>query len=278
MRNLLRKIYLKATASSQATCSNPDLSLSPNTVDFKGVPLVFASSSGMERWRIKTIYVKEPETINWIRDLVGEGDVFYDIGANIGIYSLLAAVSVGRHGHVYSFEPHAFNFTRLVTNISANNLNEIITPLSCAIGRDVCLLDFNYKSLEPGAADSQLGTLMDMNAEIFNPEFIEAKACETIDHLVFGYGLKAPTHIKIDVDGNELDILRGMEECLVVHKPKSVQVEINKRYKADLFGFMHQCGYQEVLKGYTMNGHERIHAGEDPDLIAYNSLLVPTND
>lgn len=275
MKNLLKKFLVKVSGKTARANIKSDPDKLPIKVDFAGTSLLFVSSTSVEKWRIDTIFQKEPQTVSWIRDVVGEGDVFFDIGANIGIYSLLAAISVGQRGHVYSFEPHAFNFTRLVTNISVNKLNGIITPLSCAIGGKVCLLDFNYKSLVSGTADSQLGTLKDMNEELFSPEFIEAKICETMDHLVFEYGLKAPTHIKIDVDGNELDILRGMQDCLVVHQPRSVLVEINQRYKDELFDFMHVCGYEEALKGYTMAGQERIDAGEDPSLIAYNALFVP---
>ena len=60
------------------------------------------------------MFVKESGTCEWIKNDIGPGDVFFDIGANIGIYSILAANRVGKTGKVYAFEPHSGNFTRLL--------------------------------------------------------------------------------------------------------------------------------------------------------------------
>jgi FkbM family methyltransferase len=244
-------------------------------VQFMGTKIQFVVSNNIERWRIDTLFIKEPQTIRWIQDYIQDGDVFYDIGANIGAYSLLAAIAVSKNGRVYAFEPHAFNFTKLLTNISVNNLNGIVIPMSCALGDKIERLDFNYKDIESGSSDSQLGTLMDMNEREFVPRCIEAKVAETIDHLVAQHALEPPTHIKIDVDGNELLILSGMRNTLTTAKPRPIQVEVNQRYKSNLFELLNQCGYKEVVKGYTMYGQQRIDAGDDPSLISYNALFVP---
>jgi FkbM family methyltransferase len=255
--------------------SRPSQSNALVDCQFLGSTIHFAVSNSIERWRVDTLFTKEPQTVQWIQDYVKEGDIFYDIGANIGIYSLLAAIKVGKSGSIYAFEPHAFSFTKLLNNISINSLDEVVLPLSCALGNRVERLSFNYKSLDPGSSDSQLGTYMDMNENIFVPMCTEVKISETVDTLVEGHGLKPPTHIKIDVDGNELLILKGMRNTLINFKPKSVQVEINQRYKVDLFEFMQSCGYKEIIKGYTMYGQQQLSAGEDPSSIAYNALFVP---
>jgi FkbM family methyltransferase len=242
---------------------------------FLGTTVHFEVSNSIERSRVDTLYTKEPQTVQWIQDYVKDGDTFYDIGANIGIYSLISAVAVGKNGHVYAFEPHAFSFAKLLTNIAINGLGETIFPLSCALGNNVERLSFNYKSNVSGSSDSQLGTCVDMNENKFVPSCAEVKITETIDNLVASHGLEPPSHIKIDVDGNELLILKGMQKTLINFKPKSIQVEINQRYKIELFEYLHACGYKEVIKGYTMSGLIRLNGGEDPSSIPYNALFVP---
>ena len=72
--------------------------------------LVFDTPSPLAQWRGRTHLTKEPETIAWI-DGFNEGDVFYDIGANIGVYSLYAAFK--KKTQVFAFEPSPFNFATL---------------------------------------------------------------------------------------------------------------------------------------------------------------------
>jgi FkbM family methyltransferase len=79
------------------------------------------------------MFIKEPQTCEWIKSEVKAGQVFYDIGANIGIYSILAAKYVGGLGRVYAFEPHNANFSRLLDNIAANGLGEIVVPCNLAL-------------------------------------------------------------------------------------------------------------------------------------------------
>src|SRR5882724_5820112 len=65
------------------------------------------------KWRVDTLLEKEPETIEWI-DSFKEGEVFYDVGANIGLYSVYAAAR--RKSPVVAFEPDARNYALLVEN------------------------------------------------------------------------------------------------------------------------------------------------------------------
>src|SRR5437879_5933266 len=64
---------------------------------------VFVATSALLLWRARTLFSKEPETIEWIRSF-GPDDVFYDIGANVGIYSIFAGV---RCRKIYAFEPES---------------------------------------------------------------------------------------------------------------------------------------------------------------------------
>jgi len=112
-----------------------------------------------ELTRCMSLFTKEAGTCEWIENEVAPGEVFYDIGANIGIYSVLAAFRVGESGRVYAFEPHSANFTRLAANIVANSLQQIIVPCSFALNDVDGYFPFNYSSSEAASANSQLATL-----------------------------------------------------------------------------------------------------------------------
>ena len=105
-----------------------------------------------ERWRADSYATKEPDTIAWIDSFVREGDVLYDIGANIGQYGLYAAKRLNGNCRVLAFEPEALNYARLNQNIVLNGLSEVITAYCLAI-TDRTGLDFFYvKAFAPGAS------------------------------------------------------------------------------------------------------------------------------
>ena len=81
-------------------------------------------SNDIEQWRHDTFWDKEPETIEWIKSFE-PNTVFFDVGANIGIYSLYAA-SLYSESLIYAFEPVKQNFVRLMQNIELNKFNNII--------------------------------------------------------------------------------------------------------------------------------------------------------
>ena len=76
-------------------------------------------------WRVQTLFSKEPITIEWIRKFQ-KNKVFFDVGANVGMYSIFAAIN--SLVKVYSFEPESNNFQVLMQNIVVNNLTNKVTP------------------------------------------------------------------------------------------------------------------------------------------------------
>jgi FkbM family methyltransferase len=236
----------------------------------------FRCASDTDVWRARSLSTKEAGTIEWIRNSVQAGEVFCDIGANIGLYSLVAAARVGSSGKVFSFEPHAENFVSLMRNIAANRFGDVIHPLSCALHDREGTFDFNYNNMVSGSSMSQLGGTKDGDENEFAPVFRECKLGVRLDTLVFDWGMPAPTHIKIDVDGNELSILQGMQRVLSSpSKPRTLQVEINQRYRDALFDFMRDQGYEKYHRHDTENGKKLLAEGKDPELVAYNALFKP---
>ena len=72
-------------------------------------------------FRARTLISKEPETISWLRGFK-KGSVFYDVGANVGVYTLFA--SLISQVKTYSFEPSSSNFVTLVKNINVNGIQK----------------------------------------------------------------------------------------------------------------------------------------------------------
>jgi len=226
--------------------------------------------------RCMSALVKEAGTCAWIVSEVRPGEVFYDIGANIGLYTIMAALQVGPGGRVYAFEPHGANFARLVDNIAANDLARTVSPCSFALNDRTGLIPFNYISLMTGTSNSQLGSVRDGEEQEFRPELSEPKAAMALDDLIAAHDFRPPHHVKLDVDGNELLILRGMTRTLTrTDKPRSIQIEMNLRGKAETLEFMSRHGYHLADRHYTRSGLKKIAAGGDPEAYAYNAIFRP---
>lgn len=172
-------------------------------------------------WRIDTLYTKEPDTIEWIRKMK-PGSILFDIGANIGQYSIFAA----KHGvHVFAFEPESQNFAILIRNISMNGMQDRIFAYPFCIS-DVTKIDMlRLSSLMPGGSCHSFGTDQNYKGEVKQWASVQGSVAFSVDELVEGVGFTTPTHIKIDVDGLEAEVLRGMAKTL--HRVQSILVEMD---------------------------------------------------
>ena len=236
----------------------------------------FQCESQLEFKRCMKFFIKEPGTIEWIRNEVRPGDVFFDIGANIGIYTIFAAYRSGESGKVFAFEPHSTSFTKLLQNIGLNNLQDIVVPCNFALHDEDGYFPFNYSSREAGSSDSQLSSVRGAFVAEYKPDITELKHAVSIDNLLASKKLPAPHHVKIDVDGNEYLILRGMSRLLnSVERPRSLQVEIIRRNDASILSFMESHNYVLSDKHYTRGPSRRIAQGDDPAAYHYNGIFRP---
>ncbi|MCY4428235.1 MAG: FkbM family methyltransferase [Halieaceae bacterium] len=191
--------------------------------------------------RARRMAIKEPGTVNWIESDVRDGDVFYDIGANIGIYSLLAAARIGA-GKVYSFEPDASSFAGLLQVITLNGLAGRITPLCLALDAKAGRQTFSYRELIVASTGSQLSSSPVQVDAGYYP--VEIKFTQSVDGLIAARALPSPDLVKIDVDGNEMNILRGMSDLLQRRTVRSLQVEVDPQWQEPIYKFMEEAGYR----------------------------------
>jgi FkbM family methyltransferase len=193
--------------------------------------LRFAATGPSSLKRVRTIFTKEPTTLAWI-DAFDEGETVFDIGANVGTYTIYAAVTKG--AKVVAFEPEALNFAEVNKNIFLNDLHDSCIAYCVALSdvdkTDRLLLsDFgvgiSYHDFEE---DSWKGD------QAFSPDWIVKKegrrqqgaVGRRIDSLIAD-GLPMPDHIKIDVDGLEHRVIAGMIETLKDPRLKTVLIEVN---------------------------------------------------
>jgi hypothetical protein len=110
----------------------------------------------------------------------------------------------------------------------------------------------------------------------FRPQASEIATAVSVDSLVAQGAVKAPTLVKIDVDGNELPILQGMKKLLTgPSRPRSVQVEINVGEDAAIKAYMAECGYAVADMHFTRPGEALRKRGIPTDQIAHNAIFQP---
>jgi len=227
--------------------------------------------------RCMKMFIKEPGTCDWIKQELIPGEIFYDIGANIGVYTVLAAKCTGETGKVFAFEPHCGSFSRLLENIHVNNLEHIVTPCNFALHDQQGFFPFKYFSLEAATSQSIITAASQRPEHEFQSRVSELKYVTSIDALIAIKEFPPPHHIKIDVDGNELFILRGMSALMKsAQRPKSIQVEIDKSSEEEIISYVALHDYSLSAKHYTRAGLERIAKGHDPEDILCNAIFRPS--
>lgn len=190
------------------------------TVSHGRTTLRLAHPNPQIRSRNITFSTKEPDTLKWI-DTFPEGSSLWDVGANVGLYSIYAGL---RGVSVVAIEPSVFNLEFLVRNLSLNSLSEKVCVLPLAIGGiEPGFAKLSLKSSAWGDSQNAFGTERGQSGEV--EDFL-------LDFRVFGIPLDGltkvlqlppPNYLKVDVDGIEPEILRSGPS--VLSKVNSVLVE-----------------------------------------------------
>lgn len=196
-------------------------------LDFEGCEIRIAVTSESERrWRASP-GAKEPWTVEWIVDRIQPGDVLYDIGANVGAFSLIAARARG--ATVVAFEPGYATYARLCENVQLNGCQHQIVPVPLALSERSGIVGLEYRSLEPGQSRHH------MREAAWSPEdssgrkrYVQPICSIALDAAVAEFRLPPPAFLKIDVDGAEERVLRGAAATLSRPGLRSVLVEIDR--------------------------------------------------
>jgi FkbM family methyltransferase len=163
--------------------------------------------------------------LDWLDQNLQDSDVLFDVGANIGLYSLYAARLKPR-ARIYSFEPESQNFSRLCRNITLNQANNIVP--CCFPLADEERFDYFYVSeMIEGGAEHSFGEFSALLADPSKIALKQGTLSSTLDALVEKYGVPPPTLLKIDVDGLEEKILKGAQRVLRSPALRGLIIEFN---------------------------------------------------
>jgi len=210
----------------------------------RGIEISFFIPNALTNFRMKTIEIKEPETLDWV-DSFDTGAIFFDIGANIGVFSLYAAKA--RRCKVFSFDPSVFNLEFLTKNININNLTERITVVPLALYNETKRSYLDVSSMEWG------GAFVDTTEIKLKPEgFGFYTYSISLDDFIEVYDVPAPDYIKVDVDGVESLILQGGIKTL--SRAKSILVEVddsNKTEKDKIKSILKKLGFNLKIKVHS---------------------------
>ena len=215
------------------------------------------------KWRVDSFFIKEPETLQWIDSFINKKKiVFWDIGANIGLYSIYAALK-HRDIKIYAIEPSTSNLRVLSRNISINDFEKkiLITQLALSEKRTSHNLMTESTFIEGGALNAFSESTNFEGKKIIKENKYQILGTNT-DMLTKTFGIEMPNYIKIDVDGLEHLILKGSKQILK-SKLKSILVEINENYTEQ---------YKSVLKVMRLNNFKLI-AKEQSPLINHNKAF-----
>ncbi|MFQ5715758.1 MAG: FkbM family methyltransferase [Nitrospinales bacterium] len=227
----------------------------------QGVSAKFYFTSFHEMRRLRRLIEKngdEFRIFSLFLDDAKDAKIFYDVGANIGQYSIYARNSNPGMTAVYSFEPESLNFNRLKENILLNGLSHEVHPLKIGLGNQDGEQYFRIK-----------GALAGEGTHFVSREPTSRKiVIRSIDSLLAEGKIKPADLVKIDVEGYEYQTLLGMKNFLQTYRPK-IYLECHPRKLAKLgcsaeqtLDFIKKCGYSDIQFLNNLGGKK---IGRDED-------------
>ena len=250
----LRFVWLESQAAKNAEKVQR---ISHQNADGETVTLSLAVPNWLCRYRATSFSQKEPETLRWL-DQCDSQTILFDIGANVGLYSVYAAKS--KNANVYAFEPSIFNLPALSRNINYNDVQEKVHIVANPLSDNVKFADFKLSNLDEGGALSAFGVNYDQFGKSFKSEFSYHTLGFTLDFLIESKLLPhVPNMVKVDVDGIEHLILDGARKTLKNKLCQTVLIEVNDNFAeqakqtASILG---ECGFtlkERFIQGYSIH-------------------------
>lgn len=161
-------------------------------------------------------YLVDFEEFNLIQDYVKPGDHVADVGANMGYYTIWMSKFISSGGSIHSFEPNEANYKLLINNCALNKLQNTVF-------NKIALSDRTGNVLFTKSLDGENHIALSSNADT------SSIACTTLDEYASEKNITHFSYIKVDIEGFEIDFIKGAEELLKNTKIDIIQLEINER-------------------------------------------------
>ena len=202
------------------------------TINILNKKVNFFVPNQITQWRIETFFTKEPETLEWIDSFNDNKKIiFWDVGANIGLYSIYAALKYSDI-EIISFEPSTSNLRVLSRNISINKLEDKIKINQLPLTKDQNqYLMFEESEFIEGYSMNTFGAGIDFEGKVIQSKNRYKIFGTNINYLIKNNILSIPNYIKIDVDGIEHLILEGASNHLDNSEIRSMSIELNENFK-----------------------------------------------
>jgi FkbM family methyltransferase len=197
--------------------------LAEQRVETRHGPLIFVTTHPQALQYPREFATREPETLAWI-DAFETPCRFWDIGANIGVFSIYAGVRPGVE--VRAFEPAAASYGALCRNIEVNGLGDRVQAYCLAISDRTELGRLNLSGTNAGSVFNAFESTDDCFGNTIAIAFRQGVVGFSIDGFRCLFGIAAPNYLKIDVDSIEERILAGACETLRNPDLRSVLIEL----------------------------------------------------
>lgn len=193
----------------------------------------------------------EPEITDRILNKLQEGDVFVDLGANEGYYSILASKKVGRNGMVYCIEPQERLWGVILKNINKNNCYNIdILPYAVSEKREEVSI-----TLSPTINSGSSTIVNEKRRKFWKRQRLN---CTTLDELFYLNDFLVIKLMKVDIEGYEFFALKGAVKLLEKKMIKNIVIEFHPLQLSELqqsaqqiYDFLNKYGYTEINGVFT---------------------------
>ena len=223
-----------------------------------GIQAMFRVQNPRDLLRVEYILMEETQGLEIVMRSLGPGHVFLDIGANVGVYTILSARTVGEAGRVVAFEPEIRHFSRLQENLTLNGLCNV-RPFRVALGEEEGAGRLYVKGT-PSPSLVAPGGHLEASAEYEPVEVVIGDEFWKI------HDLPPPRVVKIDVEGFELSVLRGLRGLLSGPATRLLVCEIHPWAGItvqDVRGLVASMGFRDIATS-PRQGEVHMFARKEP--------------
>lgn len=191
---------------------------------------------------------KESGTLDFITQHLRDGDVFWDIGANIGCY-VAYANACARLSQTVALEPEALNYAELCKTVRLNGLQNVVA-LCCGAWSEISYTDFYLQSFAAGNHSGRTRDYLNGKNIGTSGRFISGYSQKVyllpVDHIINTAKVSVPNILLMDIDGGEIGAIRGMEGTLRHPDLRALAVEVDDMTSSEVTTILLDAGFEQV--------------------------------